>query len=339
MSVHEKSTFRAIRHFAWQQTDLALTEAIFNVPTDDTDSIVRNIAEYKGVAIDPASTLLFFDEIQLNEKALNSLRFFSGSKWKVIATGSLLGVTAKKRSLPFPSGVVQKQLHPMNFEEFLWALSERAIADAIRAHYQSGEPYLLHERALDLHHRFLTVGGMPRVVDEYRTSRSFDLVAEQQREIDETYVADTGIMFHKFGIAAETFLDPNVRGLLSSDFRGALAENCVMQALRANGLKTFYWMPDSSNTKGELDFVVQNRRAEVVPIEVKSARNVGAKSLRQFVRKARSALRGVLRGGGIEERDKGRSRRSLPVQSHTIQSQYVPITRIRNNLIITRAIA
>ena len=360
------------------QADPQVVDAIFAGPTNDTDRIVRLVSEYVGRRLEPASTLLFFDEVQLNERALNSLRFFAQSLWRVVATGSLLGVSVRQRRLPFPSDVRQEELHPMDFEEFLWALGERAMAEAIREHVQSGEPYLLHERALELYQRFLVVGGMPRVVREYVERGTFGAVAGRQREIDETYVADmtdpdngingaaakriwesvtsqllrsstkkfkyseverggrrerlleplewleaagvvtkndltrdvrapltpygdedgtyfklymadTGVMFHKFGIDASVYLDPRTRALLSSDFRGALAENYVMQALRANGRRTFYWMPESNASRGELDFVMQTPDAQVIPIEVKSGRNVAARSLRRFVLQAGSS--------------------------------------------------
>lgn len=359
------------------QTDANLAEAIFSGPTDDIDRIVRVLSEYKGVNLAPESTLLFFDEIQLNERALNSLRFFAHSPWRVIATGSLLGVTVGQRKLPFPSDVKQITMHPMDFEEFLGAMGEAQIARSIREHVQTCEPFILHERALDLYHRFLVIGGMPRVVREYLATGSLEKVEDRQREIDDTYVADmtdpengingaaakriwesitrqllrsstrkfryseverggrrerlleplewleaagvivqndltkdmcapltpygdedgtyfkvytadTGILFRKFGIAGTVFLDPSTRSLLSSDFRGALAENYVMQSLAATGVRTFYWMPDSNGSRGEIDFVVQTERAEVIPVEVKSGRNVTSKSLVQFVRKARS---------------------------------------------------
>ena len=358
------------------QTDDQLVDAIFSGPTDDIERIVRLISEYKGTRIKQDQTLLFFDEVQLNERALNSLRFFSGSGWRVIATGSLLGVSVRQRKLPFPAGVKQLQMHPMDFEEFLWALDQQPMADAIREHVETGEPYLLHERALENYHRYVVVGGMPRVVREFVESASFARVQEQQREIDETYVADmtdsesgingaaarriwdsitrqllrsstkkfrfsdverggrrerlleplewleaagvvvkndltrdmhapltpygdedgsffklymadTGIMFYKFGLAAETYLNPGNRALLSSEFRGALAENYVMQCLAARGARSFYWMPETNAAKGELDFVLQAKSGEIVPIEVKAGRSVTAKSLRRFIEEAR----------------------------------------------------
>lgn len=358
------------------QTDLAHSAAIFDWPTDDVDGLIRRISEYKGHPISKGDTLIILDEVQLCEQALNSLRFFAGSGWHVLATGSLLGVTTKQRTLPFPSGVKSMELHPMDFEEYLWAFDQAPMASAIREHARSGEPYILHERALDLYHRYLVLGGMPHVLDVFRTTSSFQQAAEAQEEIDRTYtadmtnpengisgisaqriwnslpkqllrastkkfkysevvrggrrsrlmeplewlqaagivtlneltcddvaplapyndeegsyfkvyVADTGIMFYKFGIAAQVFLDNERRATLGPDFRGALAENFVMQALQANDLATYYWMPSNEVGKGELDFVFQNSEARVVPVEVKSARNVKAKTLAAFMRAAK----------------------------------------------------
>ena len=330
------------------QTDLDRASAIFDVPTDDIDGIVARISEYKRKPLSPESSLILLDEVQLCEKALNSLRFFAGSPWRVAATGSLLGVTAKQRKLPFPSDVKHVRMHPLTFEEFLWALGEQSMAADIRKHAETCEPYLLHDRASDYHQRFLAVGGMPKAVRAYRDSGSFGEVREVHGEIDITYTADmtdpdngisaaaaklleplewleaagivlrndltcdtsaplapfnsdggsyfkeyicdTGLMFHKFGIEAELFLDPKLKSLLSDDFRGALAENSVMQALRANGIATFYWMPSEKVGNGEVDFVFQDRQARIVPVEVKSGRNVKAKSLARLVKEGRSPV-------------------------------------------------
>lgn len=77
-----------------------------------------------------------------------------------------------------------------------------------------------------------------------------------------------------------------MKSLLNSDFRGALAENSVMQALMANNLSTYYWMPDEKVGSGEIDFIFQNTRGEIIPVEVKSWRNVKAASLKKLIREA-----------------------------------------------------
>ena len=104
------------------QTDLELIAPLFDCPTDDVDAIVARISDYKRTPIRKETAFILFDEVQLCERALNSLRFFSGSGWRICATGSQLGVATRKRKLPFPSGVRQETMHPMSFEEFLWPM-------------------------------------------------------------------------------------------------------------------------------------------------------------------------------------------------------------------------
>jgi predicted AAA+ superfamily ATPase len=91
------------------------------------------------------------------------------------------------------------------------------------------------------------------------------------------YMMDTGLLCSKFDIAAGVVIN----SLTSFDgFKGALAENYIMQALITNGFSPYYW---SSPGKAELDFVIQDKQGNIIPLEAKSADNVRAKSLRNFV--------------------------------------------------------
>ncbi|KAF5082686.1 AAA domain protein [anaerobic digester metagenome] len=91
------------------------------------------------------------------------------------------------------------------------------------------------------------------------------------------YMADTGLLCSKFDVRANIVLDSPVS---FHGFKGALTENYVMQALVANGFAPYYW---TSPGKAELDFVFQDRQGNVIPLEVKSAENVKAKSLKLFM--------------------------------------------------------
>ena len=91
------------------------------------------------------------------------------------------------------------------------------------------------------------------------------------------YMMDTGLLCSKFDIAAGVVIN----SLTSFDgFKGALTENYIMQALITNGFSPYYW---SSPGKAELDFVIQDKQGNIIPLEAKSADNVRAKSLRNFV--------------------------------------------------------
>jgi len=64
-----------------------------------------------------------------------------------------------------------------------------------------------------------------------------------------------------------------------NDFKGGMVENYVNAQLTSSGYSTYYW---ESERGAEIDFVIQ-RAGELIPIEVKSADNTKAKSLRVYM--------------------------------------------------------
>jgi len=369
------------------QTNLEQLSLVFS-QTSDIERIVSDLAQILRREIVAKKTLIALDEVQLCESALNSLRFFAESDYRIIATGSQLGLTMRNRSLPFPSGIEVIDLHPMDFEEYLWAAGEQVVGNAIRESFYTKSRLIIHDEALKLYRQYTVIGGMPTVVSAFLNSQDHDQVRTLQAEIDHTYsadialyapsdsvvhtlavwssiprqlarentrkfkyadvasggrervyrtplawleaaslvslnyqtnettapliardggsffkvyLADTGIMFYRLNLDAEVFLDDSRRSGLSPRFRGALAENYVMQALTANNLETFYWTPGTTS-QNEIEFVLQNRLGQIIPIEVKSGDNVRSASLSTYLQKtgAPYAIRLSTRNFGYE---------------------------------------
>jgi len=109
------------------------------------------------------------------------------------------------------------------------------------------------------------------------TEGNMPLVAYADNDSFKVYMMDTGLLCSKFGIAANLIL---ARVPAFDSFKGALAENYICQCLTTNGFTPFYW---SSPGKAELDFVLQDRHGNIIPLECKSADNVRSKSLKQFM--------------------------------------------------------
>jgi len=93
------------------------------------------------------------------------------------------------------------------------------------------------------------------------------------------YMTDTGLLCSRFGIPANAVLSETSS---FDGFKGALAENYVASALTTNGYTIYYW---ESQGKAEIDFVIQDKVGNIIPIEVKSSDNVRSKSLNQFTGK------------------------------------------------------
>jgi len=135
-------------------------------------NILSNIELYLGKKIDIESTVIFFDEIQECEQAIASLKFFAESTlpFKIVTAGSLLGVKLNRMISPFPVGKVQiEMLYPMDFEEFLWAVEETLLAENIKEHFFSNQPFpeIIHKKAIHLYKNYLCIGGMPASVKDF----------------------------------------------------------------------------------------------------------------------------------------------------------------------------
>lgn len=160
--------------------------------------LVRAIEAYSRTTIMPKHTLLILDEIQLCERALTSLKYFceDAPEYAVACAGSLLGVKLRERG-SFPVGKVDMlSMHPMSFEEYLWACGDGRMSDLIAEHALTLDAFPFHEEAFRRYRQYLLVGGMPDVVKRFVSHQgsgsftAYEEVRNKQEEIDQAYIAD-----------------------------------------------------------------------------------------------------------------------------------------------------
>lgn len=139
-------------------------------------------------------TLIFLDEIQHYPQYLTLLKFLrQDHRYRFITSGSLLGITLRKTtSIPVGS-VIRKRMYQLDFEEWLIAndYGEEALKH-LKSAYDKRESLSLeqHEYILSLFKRYLLVGGMPDVVNEYLRSHNIAKVREVQNAIIDLYKDD-----------------------------------------------------------------------------------------------------------------------------------------------------
>lgn len=329
------------------------------------ERIIKELSVKLGISIFEEDTLIFFDEIQTCERALTSLKYFaeSNTNYHVIAAASLLGIAINRQKYSFPVGKVKMlTLYPLDFEEFLWALNKKDLADMIRESFLSDKEFSLHSLATEYYRLYLAIGGMPRTILEYKEKQDMNFVAAALKDINNSYIADmakyatpaetvkimaiyniipaqlakenkkfqykliksgarayeyetainwlnssgiinqctkvkvgklplsafiepesfkiymddVGLLCNKFGIPANIVIVENDN---MNDFKGALTENYVCNALVQCGLTPYYW---ESNGKAEVDFIIQDKDGNIIPIEVKSSIHTRSKSLNIF---------------------------------------------------------
>ena len=312
------------------------------------DYLIPILSHIAGQTIVTEKTLIVFDEVQLCERALTSLKYFceNAPDYHIIVAGSLLGVAVNRAKFSFPVGKVDmKTLYPMDMEEFMLALGEDDLVEQIKKCFQTDTPLpsALHDAAMQLYRQYLVVGGMPECVMQFAETKDYILVRHTQdtilasylndmskynnlneikktrlaydnitvqlskkntrfqyklikkggrasefenaiewlenyRDIDafKIYVSDLGLLCAKKDLAANDILYM-VEEI--NDFKGGMAENYVNVQLTINGYHTYYW---ESERGAEIDFIIQ-RDGQLIPIEVKSADNTRAKSLKVYM--------------------------------------------------------
>jgi len=157
--------------------------------------ILQYLESVSDIRIIPGETLIIFDEIQSCSRALLSLKVFceEAPQYHIVTAGSLLGVAVNRDKYSFPVGKVDElNMYPMDFEEFLWAMSRATLGREISDHFSSdlSMSKVLHNEALELYRKYLVVGGMPAAVKEFVDTGSFLTVKDFQGRIANEYIAD-----------------------------------------------------------------------------------------------------------------------------------------------------
>jgi len=176
----------------------------------DIKRIVAGLTIESGVAIDAATTLILFDEVQEVPKALTALKYFSelAEEYHIVAAGSLLGV-AIHPATSFPVGKVEfMDLHPLDFTEFLSAAGQKALLDPLSAR-DFELVKVFKDRYIEFLKLYLFIGGMPEAVATYLETSNLIKVREVHANLLKSYEQD-------FSKHAPSTVVPRIRMLWNS---------------------------------------------------------------------------------------------------------------------------
>jgi predicted AAA+ superfamily ATPase len=161
--------------------------------TKDPKRIIEFLALYSGQGIIAHDTLLIFDEIQECPEALNSLKYFQqdAPEYHVICAGSLLGVMLSNGQ-GAPVGKVDfARLGPLQFEEFLDAIGELRLAEAMKQFAGlAGFPDAFHKLLIEKLQQYYLIGGMPEAVNRWVETKDISQVRLVHQAILRTYQLD-----------------------------------------------------------------------------------------------------------------------------------------------------
>ncbi|MDR1017693.1 MAG: ATP-binding protein [Lachnospiraceae bacterium] len=153
--------------------------------------IISELEIYRNKSIEKNKTLIIFDEIQEQPKALTSLKYFSEEEpeYHIVCAGSLLGI-ALHHGTSFPVGKVDFiDLYPLSYEEFLIATGNKRFANLLKEYnYQTVNTF--HSDYIKILKNYYYVGGMPEVVSSFIEEHDYNEVRRIQRSILNEYEQD-----------------------------------------------------------------------------------------------------------------------------------------------------
>lgn len=169
------------------------------------------------VNLEYRKSVIIFDEVQMEPLARQAIKHFvKDGRYDYIETGSLLSIKKAVKNIIIPSEETRIEMTPMDYEEFRWALGDKATIPMLKNAFENkislGDD--LNRRMMRDFRLYMLVGGMPQAVNEYIETNNFSKVDQIKRSILELYQDD----FRK--------IDPTGRAsLLFSAIPSELAKN------------------------------------------------------------------------------------------------------------------
>ncbi len=160
----------------------------------NADDLFLRITALADEELVPGETLIFFDEIQEFEDILSWAKYLQKrNEFDYIFSGSLLGVDlAGIRS--WPVGFLDEfEMFPLDFEEFCIANGVTdSVMQEVRSSFSEQRPVadFIHEKFLNLHRRYLLVGGMPEAVQRFLDTNDMNALRRAHKGIYDMYEHD-----------------------------------------------------------------------------------------------------------------------------------------------------
>lgn len=165
---------------------------LFN-DVSDLNYILLRLQFIFQVELYERKSVIIFDEVQLQPLARQAIKHLvKDGRYDYIETGSLISVRSKSRNIIIPSEETKIDMFPMDFEEFRWALGDKATMPLLRKAFESKTALgdAVHRKLMRDIRLYMLVGGMPQAVSAYIKTNNFMAVDRVKRDIIALYEED-----------------------------------------------------------------------------------------------------------------------------------------------------
>ena len=220
---------------------------LFENYMDNLQYLYMYISNYYKKKLYERESLIIFDEVQFCPKARAAIKHLvADRKYDYIETGSLISIKKNVKDILIPSEEHKIEMHPMDFEEFLWASGNDMLMDFIRECFKERKTLTpaLHRKAMDYFKEYLIIGGMPQAVKLYMETRDFDKVDEIKRDIVTLYREDIQKYADNIYLKAEQIFD-NIPSQLQKHEKKFNLSSLDLNARYREYYGAFYWLEDA----------------------------------------------------------------------------------------------
>lgn len=164
----------------------------FDIYLEDLDTLFMNIQLHYKKKLYPRKSIIIFDEVQDCPRARAAIKHLvKDGRFDYLETGSLISIKKNVKNILIPSEEDSIDMHPMDFEEFLWAMGDEMLMPYIQTQFEKKQPMGdFHRRAINLFRQYMIVGGMPQAVLSYIETHDFEKVDYVKRQILKLYRND-----------------------------------------------------------------------------------------------------------------------------------------------------
>lgn len=213
----------------------------------DRDRLFSYLQLIYATTLYERESLIIFDEVQECPKIRAAIKYLvADGRYDFIETGSLMSIRKNTENIVIPSEEEHIDMHPMDFEEYLWAAGESMLCDFIRDCYSklSPLPDAIHRKALQLFKEYMVVGGMPQVVKTYLSTKDFNKADREKSTILTLYRGDIAKHAGPYTLKVESIFDsiPSQLSKHEKKFRlSTISENARMR----DYIEPFTWLMDA----------------------------------------------------------------------------------------------
>ena len=138
-------------------------------------------------------SVIVFDEVQSQPLARQVIKHLvKDGRYDYIETGSLISIKKNIKNIVIPSEETRLSMHPMDYEEFRWALDDETTLPLIKAAFEKKKALgdEVNRKLMRDFRLYMLIGGMPQAVSEYIATNNLGKVDQIKRNILDLYEED-----------------------------------------------------------------------------------------------------------------------------------------------------